>query len=71
MVATFQIMVISFLQILQESVKKVLPGAEHKAKELPMAAIGAMVATVVIKGLIWIGCSRIKTSQVQALSQGR
>jgi len=36
---------------------------------LPAIAIGALVATVVVKGIIWVGCIRIKTTQVQALAQ--
>lgn len=64
------IMVISFIQILQESVEKLLPDAPHKAAELPAVAIGAMAATVVIKGIIGLGCMKIKTTQVQALAQG-
>lgn len=63
------IMIISFLQILQESVKKLLPGGPKKAAELPITAIGALVATVVVKGIIWFGCIRVKTTQVQALAQ--
>ncbi|KAL8946093.1 MAG: hypothetical protein Q9222_007466 [Ikaeria aurantiellina] len=63
------IMVISFLQILQESVKKLLPGGPKEAAGLPPTAIGALVATVVVKGIIGIGCARIKTTQVQALAQ--
>ncbi|KAF1942069.1 hypothetical protein EJ02DRAFT_376395 [Clathrospora elynae] len=63
------IMVISFLQILQESVKKLLPSGEHKVAELPPAAIFAMVATIVVKGTLWFGCARVKTTQVQALAQ--
>ncbi|KAI4177488.1 MAG: hypothetical protein LQ343_000469 [Gyalolechia ehrenbergii] len=63
------IMVISFLQILQESVKKLLPGGPKEAAGLPPTAIGALVATVVIKGIIWFGCIRVKTTQVQALAQ--
>ncbi|KAI8940777.1 hypothetical protein NX059_002043 [Plenodomus lindquistii] len=63
------IMVISFLQILQESVKKLLPGGKHEVATLPPAAIFAMVATIVVKGVIWIGCARVKTTQVQALAQ--
>lgn len=62
-------MVISFLQILQESVEKLLPGQERKAQELPYVAIGAMAGTVIIKGIIGIGCWPIKTTQVQALAQ--
>ena len=63
-------MIISFLQILQESVKKLLPGGPRDAATLPGIAIGALVGTVVVKGIIWIGCTRIKTTQVQALAQG-
>ncbi|KAL8913023.1 MAG: hypothetical protein Q9171_002091 [Xanthocarpia ochracea] len=63
------IMVISFLQILQESVKKLLPGGEKVAAGLPALAIAALAATVVIKGIIGIGCVRVKTTQVQALAQ--
>ncbi|CAF9940091.1 MAG: hypothetical protein HETSPECPRED_002162 [Heterodermia speciosa] len=63
------IMIISFLQILQESVKKLLPGGPREAATLPAVAIGALVGTVVVKGIIWIGCTRIKTTQVQALAQ--
>lgn len=63
------IMVISFLQILQESVTKLLPSSPREIAELPPVAIGAMLATIIVKGIIWIGCYRIKTTQVQALAQ--
>jgi divalent metal cation (Fe/Co/Zn/Cd) transporter len=63
------IMVISFLQILQESVKKLLPSGDHSVAMLPPAAIFAMLSTIVVKGTIWIGCARVKTTQVQALAQ--
>lgn len=62
-------MVISFLQILQESVEKLLPGQPREASELPLIAIGAMAGTVIIKGIIGLGCIKIKTTQVQALAQ--
>lgn len=65
------IMVIAFLQVLQESVEKLLPGEQKKAAELPTVAVGAMLGTVIVKGIIWIGCIRVKTTQVQALSQGK
>ena len=65
------IMIISFAQILQESVKKLLPGGEKKAEELPLSAVGALLGTVIIKGIIGIGSVRIKTTQVQALAQGK
>lgn len=66
-----QIMVIAFLQVLQESVKKLLPDAEHKTTQLPTAAIAALAGTVIVKGIIWIGCARVDGTQVKALSQGR
>lgn len=61
-------MVISFLQILKESVEKIMP-LKGKADELPAVAVGALLATIVIKGIIWFGCIPIKTTQVQALAQ--
>jgi divalent metal cation (Fe/Co/Zn/Cd) transporter len=63
------IMVISFLQILQESVSKLLPSGDHSIATLPALAIGSMAGTVVIKGIIGVGCYPIKTTQVQALVQ--
>ncbi|KAF7539255.1 hypothetical protein G7Z17_g12460 [Cylindrodendrum hubeiense] len=62
------IMVISFLQILQESVSRLMP-PHHKAEILSWAAIASLLATVIIKGTIGVGCRSIKTSQVQALVQ--
>ncbi|KAF2205798.1 hypothetical protein GQ43DRAFT_496220, partial [Delitschia confertaspora ATCC 74209] len=63
------IMVVSFLQILQESIERLLPSGNHETANLPPLAIFGMVATIVVKGTIWIGCSRVKTTQVQALAQ--
>jgi divalent metal cation (Fe/Co/Zn/Cd) transporter len=62
-------MVVSFAQVLQESVGKLLPSGDHKTASLGKIAIGAMVANIVIKGIVWIGCIPIKTTQVQALAQ--
>lgn len=62
-------MIVSFLQILQESVQKLLPGQERKAANLPGPAIFAMAVTIVMKGIIGLGCLRFKTTQVQALVQ--
>ena len=63
------IMIVSFLQILQTSVTKLLPGKPHEAATLPPTAIGALAGTVIVKGIIWIGCARVHTTQVQALAQ--
>jgi divalent metal cation (Fe/Co/Zn/Cd) transporter len=62
-------MVISFAQILQESVIKLLPSGDHSSAQLPKVAVFALAATIVVKGTIWFGCIRIKTTQVQALAQ--
>lgn len=64
------IMIISFLQILEESVTKLMADGPHEATLLPPIAIGAMAGTIGLKGIIWIGCYSIKTTQVQALAQG-
>lgn len=64
------IMIISFVQILQESVEKLMSKGPHKAEQLPPIAIGALAATIGLKGIIYFGCIRIKTTQVQALAQG-
>ena len=53
-------MIVSFLQILQESVTKLLPGKSREAATLPFTAVFAMMATIIVKGIIWIGCTRIK-----------
>uniref|UniRef100_A0A0B7K5T4 Cation efflux protein transmembrane domain-containing protein n=1 Tax=Bionectria ochroleuca TaxID=29856 RepID=A0A0B7K5T4_BIOOC len=62
------IMVISFLQILRESVSRLMP--PHGDPEmLGYAAIASLVATIVLKGSIGLACRPIKTTQVQALVQ--
>jgi hypothetical protein len=63
-------MVLSFAQIVQESVEKLLPSGNHSTAALPAVAIFAMASTIVVKGIIWFGCIRVKTTQVQALAQG-
>jgi len=46
-----------------------MPGSPREAATLPPLAIFAMLSTVIVKGIIWIGCARVKTTQVQALAQ--
>lgn len=62
------IMVISFLQILQESVTRLMP-PHSEAEKLSGAAIGSLLATIILKGIIGLGCRPIRTTQVQALVQ--
>ena len=63
-------MVVSFIQILEESTLKLMHGGDEKLVGLPPVAIGAMVANAAVKGLIGLLCRKIKTTQVQALVQG-
>jgi hypothetical protein len=65
------IMIISFVQILKESAEKLMSKGPHEAMALPPIAIGALAGTIGLKGFIWFGCIRIKTTQVQALAQGK
>lgn len=62
-------MVLSFAQILQESIEKLMPKGDHTTVNLGPLAVGAMVATIVLKGIIWFSCKKVKTTQVQALAQ--
>ena len=61
------IMIISFIQILQESCQRLM---NHVLPEhLGIAAIASLIATIVVKGVIGLFCRPIKTTQVQALVQ--
>ncbi|KAM5347801.1 hypothetical protein ACJ41O_007625 [Fusarium nematophilum] len=62
------IMVISFFQILQESVSRLF--SSHTSPEiLSYPAIASLLATIIVKGAIGLGCRPIRTTQVQALVQ--
>lgn len=65
------LMIISFLQILQESVKRLFPPGDRDTLALPMVAIWSMAGNVIIKGIVGIFYCRVKTSQVQTLVQGK
>ncbi|PHH60865.1 hypothetical protein CDD81_1070 [Ophiocordyceps australis] len=62
------IMIISFLQILKESVERLMRGS-GEAEALGAAAVASLVATIALKGVIGLICRRVKTTQVQALVQ--
>lgn len=63
------IIIISFIQVLQESVQKLLPHSPHEVATLPPIAIAAIASNVGLKGIIGLACMRIKDTQVQALVQ--
>ena len=56
------------LRSCRSPVEKIIP-LHGKAEELPAIAVGALLATIIVKGIIWFGCIPIKTTQVQALAQ--
>lgn len=60
-------MVISFAQILQESVEKLMP-LEGEAEALGNAAIAALVATVVVKGTLPLSLLTYKLHKRNPLS---
>lgn len=62
-------MILSFAQIFQEAVQKLMPQGDHETVVLGTLAMSAMGATILVKGIIWFGCIKIKTTQVQALAQ--
>ena len=63
------LMVLSFLQILQESVNKLLPSGDHRTLNLPPVTIETMAANVIVKGLVGLLYFRVENPQVQALVQ--
>lgn len=62
------VMIISFLQILRESVSRLIP-PHSEAEPLGLLATATMVATIVIKGAIGIACRPVRAPKVQALVQ--
>ncbi|KAK5203263.1 hypothetical protein LTR96_010923 [Exophiala xenobiotica] len=63
------LMVISFFQVLQESVTRLLPNSDHKIATLSTTAIAAIATNVGLKGIIGLAYMRMKSTQVQALVQ--
>ena len=64
------IMIISFLQILQESGEKLMKGS-GKTATLPAVAVGALLGTVVLKGIMFVLFPyQIATFLIRALEAG-
>ncbi|BGP15106.1 hypothetical protein JCM10213_006562 [Rhodosporidiobolus nylandii] len=62
-------MISSFLQVLIESIQKILDGANLDQTALPNVALAVMGATIVIKTAVWLSCRAIKSASVEALQQ--
>lgn len=65
------LMMVSFLQILQESIKRLISPRDGNNLSLSSVAIWSMAGNAIVKGLVGIFYAHVKTSQVQTLVQGR
>ena len=67
------IMIVSFVQVIGEAVKHLLHAKQNDAVpeiiHLTPIAVFTMLLTVVIKGLCWVWCRKVKDSGVRALAQ--
>ncbi|WVR06633.1 hypothetical protein IAU60_003665 [Kwoniella sp. DSM 27419] len=61
-------MIASFVQVFIESFQRAI-GAAEEAVDLSWIGIGVMLATIFLKAILWVWCSRIPSSGVQALAQ--
>ncbi|WWC88337.1 uncharacterized protein L201_003247 [Kwoniella dendrophila CBS 6074] len=62
-------MIASFVQVFIESFQRAIGPADEEAVDLSWLGIGVMLATIGIKAVLWVWCSRIPSSGVQALAQ--
>ncbi|WWC96456.1 hypothetical protein V866_003324 [Kwoniella sp. B9012] len=62
-------MIASFVQVFIESFQRAMKPSEEAPVDLSWLGIGVMLATIGIKFVLWIWCSRIPSSGVQALAQ--
>ncbi|WFD29480.1 hypothetical protein MSPP1_000489 [Malassezia sp. CBS 17886] len=66
------LMVVSFLQVLLESVNRLWATVHHASPEgeagLPLIGIVFMLLTIVIKTAMWLWCHRSKNSSVRAIA---
>lgn len=61
-------MIASFLQVFVESMQRLLNKDLEQAR-IPPLGIWVMLATIVIKAVVWVWCRAIKNSSVEALAQ--
>ncbi|KAJ6486207.1 cation efflux family-domain-containing protein [Mycena vitilis] len=62
-------MIASFSQVLVESLQKLFGEDTGEIGTLSLFGKATMVATIVIKSVIWVWCSRFQSSGIQALAQ--
>ncbi|KAJ7828083.1 hypothetical protein B0H13DRAFT_1656530 [Mycena leptocephala] len=62
-------MIASFSQVLVESLKKLFGEETGEIGTLSLFGKATMVATIVVKSVIWVWCARFQSSGIQALAQ--
>ncbi|KAJ7223170.1 cation efflux family-domain-containing protein [Mycena pura] len=62
-------MIASFSQVFIESLKKLFGEETGEVATVSLFGKATMVATIVIKSIIWIWCARFQSSGIQALAQ--
>ncbi|KAI5452684.1 hypothetical protein NCC49_000433 [Naganishia albida] len=62
-------MIASFAQVFIESFQRAIGKQEQEVAELSWIGMATMVATIVIKGTVWVWCARIPSTAVKALAQ--
>ncbi|WVQ84396.1 hypothetical protein IAT38_006548 [Cryptococcus sp. DSM 104549] len=62
-------MIASFVQVFIESFQRATGPAEEEAVSIGPIGLGIMLATIGVKGVLWVWCSNIPSSGVQALAQ--
>ncbi|KAJ6557210.1 cation efflux family-domain-containing protein [Mycena vulgaris] len=62
-------MIASFSQVLVESVKKLFGEENGEIGTVSLFGKATMLATIVVKSVIWVWCSRFQSSSIQALAQ--
>jgi len=62
-------MIASFSQVLVESLKKLFGEETGEIGTVSLFGKATMVATIVVKSVIWVWCARFQSSGIQALAQ--
>ncbi|KAJ7644348.1 cation efflux family-domain-containing protein [Roridomyces roridus] len=62
-------MIASFTQVLTEAVKRLFDPNSSEIGALSLFGKGTMVATIVVKSVIWVWCSKFQSTGIQALAQ--
>ncbi|KAK8858889.1 hypothetical protein IAR55_003120 [Kwoniella newhampshirensis] len=62
-------MIASFVQVFIESFQRAIGPSEDRQVDVSLLGVVVMLATIAVKAVLWVWCSRIPSSGVQALAQ--